>query len=205
MGLSSQLASSSLARPGVCTSSTRPASPFTGQVIYETDTGYLRVWDGAAWDYLSQSQNDTTNFPIADIGKAQQTWTPTWTAVTTNPAIGNGSLNGRYFQINKLVIAEMTLITGSTTTYGSGRWRFTFPVTAASGNIGTYGFRSLGYGRIYDTSTGQTYVAMPLFFASETSRFSVLVTGNVSQVDLNVPMTWASGDELTIQIIYEAA
>lgn len=139
------------------------------------------------------------------IGAAQETWTPTWTAVTTNPAIGNGSLTGRYFQIQKLVIAEMTLTTGSTTTYGSGRWRFTFPIPAASGTIGTYGFRSLGYGRIYDTSTGNTYVALPTFFASETSRFSILVTGVVSQVDLNVPMTWAAGDEMTIQIIYEAA
>lgn len=46
-------------RPGVCTSTTRPSSPYTGMTIYETDTGYLRVWDGSAWDYLSQSQSDT--------------------------------------------------------------------------------------------------------------------------------------------------
>jgi hypothetical protein len=49
-------------RPGVCTSTTRPGSPYTGQVIYETDTGYLRVWDGAAWDYLSKSQDGSTWF-----------------------------------------------------------------------------------------------------------------------------------------------
>ena len=46
-------------RPGVCTSATRPTTPYTGQIIYETDTGYLRVWDGSAWDYLSQKQDDT--------------------------------------------------------------------------------------------------------------------------------------------------
>ena len=40
-------------KPGVCTSTTRPTTPYNGQVIYETDTGYLRVWDGSAWDYLS--------------------------------------------------------------------------------------------------------------------------------------------------------
>lgn len=49
MGLSSQLASSSLARPGVCTSSTRPASPYEGQVIYTTDTDLLQIWNGSAW------------------------------------------------------------------------------------------------------------------------------------------------------------
>lgn len=49
MGLSSQLASSSLARPGVCTSSTRPASPYNGQLIYETDTRKVYIHNGTSW------------------------------------------------------------------------------------------------------------------------------------------------------------
>jgi hypothetical protein len=36
-------------RNGVCTSSTRPESPYLGQVIYETDTQLLKVWLGSAW------------------------------------------------------------------------------------------------------------------------------------------------------------
>jgi hypothetical protein len=43
MGLSNQLPSSRLAQSGVCTSVTRPASPYEGQMIYETDTDYF--WD----------------------------------------------------------------------------------------------------------------------------------------------------------------
>lgn len=55
-------------RPGVCTSTTRPTTPYTGQIIYETDTGYLRVWDGAAWDYLSQKQDDTVGLgPVGGL------------------------------------------------------------------------------------------------------------------------------------------
>ncbi len=55
-------------RPGVCTSTTRPTTPYTGQVIYETDTGYLRVWDGSAWDYLSQKQDDTVGLgPVGGL------------------------------------------------------------------------------------------------------------------------------------------
>ena len=33
----------------VVTSSTRPASPFTGQQIYETNTKLTYVWSGSAW------------------------------------------------------------------------------------------------------------------------------------------------------------
>lgn len=53
MPISSNLGYSAVARPGVCTSSTRPAAPFQGQVIYETDTGRTLVWNSTAWVFLS--------------------------------------------------------------------------------------------------------------------------------------------------------
>lgn len=76
MGLSSQLAASSLARPGVCTSSTRPASPYEGQVIYETDTDLLRIWNGSAWRTLA--------FATATSGSILQVATFTYATVATN-------------------------------------------------------------------------------------------------------------------------
>jgi hypothetical protein len=36
-------------RPGVCTSTTRPVVPYTGQTIFETDTNKLLVWNATAW------------------------------------------------------------------------------------------------------------------------------------------------------------
>jgi hypothetical protein len=48
MGLDAAYGIGSL-KPGVCTSSTRPASPFEGQVIFETDTDRLYVYNGTAW------------------------------------------------------------------------------------------------------------------------------------------------------------
>lgn len=36
-------------KPGVCTSTTRPASPYDGQVVYETDTDRVVAYNGAAW------------------------------------------------------------------------------------------------------------------------------------------------------------
>jgi len=42
-------------RPGVCTSTTRPGSPYNGQVIYETDTKQTLVWQGSAWVMLTDA------------------------------------------------------------------------------------------------------------------------------------------------------
>jgi hypothetical protein len=53
MPFSSVVGAQSVVRPGVCTSSTRPAAPFDGQVVYLTDTDQTLVWDGAAWTVLA--------------------------------------------------------------------------------------------------------------------------------------------------------
>lgn len=58
MSISSQLAASRLIQPGVCTSMTRPASPFEGQCIFETDTDRLLIWNGSSWVIPNQT---TTN------------------------------------------------------------------------------------------------------------------------------------------------
>lgn len=55
MAVSNYIPSSRVLQPGVCTSSTRPAAPYNGQVIYETDTGKTLVWNGSAWVMLTNS------------------------------------------------------------------------------------------------------------------------------------------------------
>lgn len=39
----------------VVTSSTRPSTPYTGQLIYETDTDKTFAWTGAAWEIVGSS------------------------------------------------------------------------------------------------------------------------------------------------------
>ena len=75
MGISQQIGSSSLIKPGVCTSSTRPASPYEGQVIYETDTDLTSVWNGTAWRIMSAST-------VASGSVLQVVYAQTSTAVT---------------------------------------------------------------------------------------------------------------------------
>jgi hypothetical protein len=49
MGIASYSGASSVIKPGVVTSSTRPSSPFVGQLVYETDTTRLAAYNGSAW------------------------------------------------------------------------------------------------------------------------------------------------------------
>lgn len=39
----------------ICTSTTRPSTPWSGQAIFETDTSGSFMWDGSAWQVIGSS------------------------------------------------------------------------------------------------------------------------------------------------------
>jgi len=85
MGLSNYTPSSRISQSGVCTSSTRPATPYEGQVIYETDTDMVAVWNGSSWRYIASTT--ATNGTILQIASTTKSDTftstgTTWTDVT---------------------------------------------------------------------------------------------------------------------------
>lgn len=86
------------------------------------------TWAAAA--VLTAAQLNTQvrdNFKaIGDPGIA---FTPTWTAATTNPAIGNGTLTGGYNVAGKRLWIWMRIVMGSTTTYGSGAYQLALPAS----------------------------------------------------------------------------
>lgn len=110
MPISSFSAPSAIAKPGVCTSSTRPASPYEGQVIYETDTDKTLVWNGSAWVFLSTSA-------AGDIGLVRvipSSGTNCTISATGVASVTNGStsftLNGVFsstFDNYRIVISNM--------------------------------------------------------------------------------------------------
>lgn len=181
-------------RPGVCTSTTRPTAPYTGQIIYETDTGYLRVWDGSAWDYLSQSQDGTTNIKASDIG-AWTTFTPTFKFGSS--AAATASTFGGYTIIGKTLILQAGFI--SSGSQSSGSLSFTLPSGIEIAEFTNY--QRLGLIHFYDASPNTQYMASPYInVADGTSILSFSNNGTGTASSNTAPFTWANADECHLDL-----
>jgi len=135
----------------------------------------------------------------ADLNALIPEWTsftPTWGAATTNPALGNGSLIGWYTKVNKLVHVQINLTIGSTSTMGSGRWTFALPVAAA--------IQTILPAVAIDVSATTRY-AVNAWVTTGTGVFSIATGGGANGVSSTVPFTWATDDALLIAGSYQSA
>ena len=130
-------------------------------------------------------------------------YTPTWTATVSNPAIGNGTIVGRYSLVNKTVTAQIYISMGSTTTYGSGNYLLSLPVAAAT-TLGS--FAALGSAWYYDASANNATTGIANVNNGSTTIFGLRYTGaNAGNVTAIAPYTFASTDFISATIQYKAA
>ncbi len=131
-------------------------------------------------------------------------YTPTWTSTGTAPAIGNGVVVGRYVQIGKLVHAYGSITFGTTSTYGTGNYRFALPVTASANVIAT-SFLGTGFG--FDSSASAEALFRVSAINSSTLQFSYGATylGASNSAGQTTPWTWATTDIIAWNFTYEAA
>ena len=131
------------------------------------------------------------------IGDATETFTPTIVGNTSGSVtIGNGTLTGNYFRIQKLVIVNYVLTWGSTTTTTcSGLWLFSVPIGNAT--------RGNAFGRILDA--GSTYYRVTGIAGNNKMVLQATDTG--SEVQNTVPMAtgWATNDTLVATFVYETS
>lgn len=128
-------------------------------------------------------------------------YTPTWTAATTNPSLGNGTIVGRYIKIGRTCTAVIKLTMGSTTTYGSGLYRFGIPFTSASASIDY-----LGTARLVATNSWGGHLILGAGSNDMNAAFPTS-TGNASSVSMNAlaPETLANGHVFRGEITYQTA
>lgn len=80
MAFSSVLGASSVIKPGVVTTATRPSSPFVGQMIYDTTLSQVLVYNGSAWTItgskiVAYTSNATTTITSAYLVGLNTTYT----------------------------------------------------------------------------------------------------------------------------------
>lgn len=143
------------------------------------------------------------NTDVRDNLLTLATWTdyvPTWTAVTTNPALGNGALAGRWLKAGKLLVVSIKLTVGSTTTFGTGSWLFTYPEA-----VPVPASALLGSGMAYDASGNAVHGGITVE-QYDATRMRAWPSGATTEgVRASAPMIWAVGDVLRLSQVLEGA
>jgi hypothetical protein len=105
----------------VCTSSTRPSSPITGQSIYETDTNLVYVWDSSAWKPISTTSINASNGYL----RYQTSWTTATYATGWASYDANSWGNAAYYRSVDGIVHLRSLVKRIS---GSSGLIFTLPV-----------------------------------------------------------------------------
>ncbi len=156
----------------------------------------MAVWTGTlpTWTVEPVRAEDLDTMVDA-LDALTSSWTSyalAWTSGGTQPAIGDGTLEGRYLQANKLVAVHIRLIMGSTTTFGTGQYFLSLPVSARVAN------------HVFPCYMLDSGTANKSGIASVSSGLSTLfMVQNTTDVAATTPHTWANGDQIHICGIYE--
>ena len=134
-------------------------------------------------------------------GLAWASYAVEWNTITSeNPAIGNGTLTGRYLKLGDLVFVQINQVMGTTTTYGTTAWQWTLPVTAASVILPSAG----GVGYMFDVGTA--HHGPYLCYVADSAHVRLINDGNVgSGIVQGLIFTAAATDVFTLGFVYEAA
>jgi hypothetical protein len=151
-----------------------------------TIEGKSNQFDGVPHFWTSQ------NFAWTD-------YTPAWTSSGTAPALGNGTIEGRYLHIGDMVMARFLLTIGSTSTNGSGDYRISMPNTVSADTPDSTEI-AYGVGLLWDNNTSQ--VANTIWKKVATGTATVMeaswtnITGSAVWA-INSPFTLATDDRIS--------
>ncbi len=166
------------------TSATRPTG-VQGQIIYESDTGYLQIYSGSGWVRFGGHAGWTS-------------YTPT---LTQSATVTKTVSYAKYEKIGRLVYVQISLsITGAGTV--NNAIIIGVPFTAGTALIN-------GSGYLADTSAGTNYpfIVVQASTTTVTLLDSTQGTGGVflGQTGAAMSAALASGDGIQCSFFYEAA
>lgn len=160
---------------------------------YPTSTDYVK--DGAT---AIQTLADDIDTSVGTGLLAWTSYTPTLTASTTNPTIGNSVWDAAYCKIGKTVHVRIKLTLGSTFSAGSGAYIFSLPVTPKSST------EYAAAGIYVDTSASNVWRIVGRLVGSTINR-SYYADGGASILTNAAPVIPANTDIYIYTFTYEAA
>jgi hypothetical protein len=166
-----------------CTSGARPSTGlYEGFLAYETDTDQLIRRTSGAW--------------VVVAGAA-------WVAFTASFTNCPGTTTARYKKVGRTVDYRIEHVMSGAPTGGVGFSLPVAPLTPPAGTAPSYG---IIHGK--DVSAGQYVTGQAIHNSGSTIRVMLAATStspNLADMTATVPLTWASGDFLSIWGTYEAA
>ncbi|MFG3050316.1 hypothetical protein ACGFZP_05080 [Kitasatospora sp. NPDC048239] len=159
------------------------AGVYGGQARWNGTRNVVEYWTGSVWIAPGDA--------IA--------YTPTWTAITTNPTLGNGSLAATYTKVGGLVTYQGSLVLGSTSNGGTGIWAMSLPLPPVTGVAGVRGVAS------YTKPGDNEYVGVSVITPASTVLGFVVKTQSTyffSDVSNTGPVAATSGNTLLWTIQY---
>jgi hypothetical protein len=154
---------------------------------------------------ISATTISATTFNLAgsQIESAWSSYTPVWTASGTNPVIGNGAIEGWYKVIGKTCFVRGNIAMGSTTTFGTGEWYVSMPVTAVHADAILMTVTLLDNGSAWYNATMAGGRAG--FNNKAPMQYVNYLNGTASDVNPTQPFTWTNGDRFIWNGSYEIA
>lgn len=131
-------------------------------------------------------------------------YTPVWTSAGTQPTLGNGTLTGFYIKMGRTIHFRISLLMGSTTTFGTGDYTLSLPFTVSS-NTALKTPVGLGY-------TEQAGIQGIQLFGRLDNLTTVAIFGpngvadtRAAGVNSTKPFTYAANDFIRVAGTYESA
>jgi hypothetical protein len=124
-------------------------------------------------------------------------YTPVWTALTTPPVLGNGTLTGRYARVGPIVQCKIAWAAGATTTFGVGTWLFSIPFP--------YSGTGITIGSALGRTAGARYPGHAVLDqALSTEGMSAYISNATSSlIRQDQPFVWVSGNDIHLSVTYE--
>lgn len=148
-------------------------------------------------------ESDGSNWMIAGAMGSWSSYTPTWTGSGSNPAIGNGTMVGYMRKVGRTVEVRIAQTMGSTTTYGTGEFRWTIPLTPHSTFVRDLSV--LGTADVDDAGTLH-YASNTVAWRASASTIIIRQAGGINNIfGATVPFTFANTDAIDMNFRYPSA